>query len=148
MPAALSPRHVANARAASRAASVILALAGAIVLAGWWLNLPLLQSVVPGATAMKANTAVGFILAGLALWLLQAPAPHPRLAAVRRVCAGLIALIGLLTLSEIAFGWQLGIDQLLVRDTSSTAGAFPGRAAVLTEVCFVLLGLAFFFLDA
>src|SRR5262245_3303844 len=123
MTLALSPRNVAFARALSKTAAIATAVAGALVLAGWWLNLPVLQSIVPGAASMKANTAVAFILAGLALWLLQTPSPDRRLTTLRRLCAGVIALIGLLTLAEHLLGWNLGIDQLLARDTSPAAGA-------------------------
>ncbi|HEY9701880.1 MAG TPA: hypothetical protein V6C58_05520, partial [Allocoleopsis sp.] len=42
---------------------------GSIVMIGWILNIPILKSVIPGLVTMKANTSLGFILAGSCLWL-------------------------------------------------------------------------------
>ena len=92
-------------RAWQRATSLAAALAGCVgslALMGWALDIPALKSILPGWVAMKANTAVCFLLSGLALWQ----------SAIRRVCAGLVALVGALTLAEYCFGWNLGLDQL------------------------------------
>ena len=48
-------------------AGLFAVVAGVAVLAGWLFEIPSLKSVLPGVVAMKANTAVGFILAGLSL---------------------------------------------------------------------------------
>jgi hypothetical protein len=53
-----------------RLAAVLSAALGAVVLAGWAFGLPLLKSVLPGAVEMKANTAVGLVLSGCALFIL------------------------------------------------------------------------------
>jgi PAS domain S-box-containing protein len=57
-------------------------------------------------------------------------------------CAALVALMGLATLGEDAFGWKLGIDQLLFHDSHPVAGTAPGRMALNTATAFVLIGVA------
>ena len=105
---------------------------------------------------MKPNTALAFVLAGLALVLLSGtpvsprrPAPQNELARqARRARAGrgfalFVTLIGGLTLCQFMFGWQLGIDELLFKDDpNAVATLIPGRMAPSTAVCFVLIGLA------
>ena len=147
MPTTHSRPFLAFAHFYARLAGVLTASAGVVVLFGWWLNLPRLQSLLSGAVGTKANTAAAFILAGTAVWLLQIPRASARVQLARRVCAGVVALIGLLVLTEYAFGWHLGLDELLVRDTSTAAEAFPGRAAFLTALNLVLLGSALLALD-
>ena len=51
----------------------VVAAVGFVVLAGWLLDAPALLSLVPGWMSMKASTAVGFLLSGIALVLVRAP---------------------------------------------------------------------------
>lgn len=115
---------------------------GLAVLAGWWLDLPALKSVLPGAVSMKANTALCFVLAGAALALLAGATASPGRTRAGRLLALLVILIGALALGEYLFGWRLGIDELLFKDDPGTvATSAPGRMAPSTAVGFLLLGL-------
>jgi PAS domain S-box-containing protein len=52
-------------------------------------------------------------------------------------------MIGLLTLSQYLFNWNLGIDQLVFREIAGAVGtSHPGRMAPNTALNFLLLGLA------
>src|SRR5256885_216689 len=53
------------------AASLLVALIGALVLVGWMFDITMLKSVLPGLVTMKANTAIGMLLSGSALALLS-----------------------------------------------------------------------------
>lgn len=54
----------------TRIASSIVFLVGCLVLiGGWGLNITILNSILPGAAEMKANTALCFILASISLVL-------------------------------------------------------------------------------
>lgn len=133
----------------ARLASSLAILTGGLVLGGWLFDVPALKSVVPGLVTMKANTALAFVLAGAALWLLQCDSIPPLRRRIARASAVLIILIGLLTLAEYVTERDLGIDELLF--TESRAGmvgtSHPGRMAPATAVGFSLIGLALFLLD-
>src|SRR5204863_329332 len=58
-------------------------------------------------------------------------------------CAWAVSVVGLLTLSEHLLGWNLHIDQLLVRETQGVvATTVPGRMAPAEAGSFLLLGVA------
>ncbi|MEG4576856.1 PAS domain S-box protein [Microcoleus sp. N3A4] len=127
----------------SQLTSLLVIAIGCVVLLGWQFDISLLKSGFPGMTStMKANTALCFLLAGVSLRLLQ----YQRLTRlhyqIARGTAGLVFVIGLLTLSEYLFGWHLGIDEWLFRDVVSSATPYPGRMGVNTALNFVLMGVA------
>src|SRR3954468_7499994 len=73
-----------------RLAAGLTAAAGIVVLAGWVFDLPLLKSVLPGAVQMKANTAVGLVLAASAM-LILADRPSPSLLRLAQALALVVA---------------------------------------------------------
>jgi PAS domain S-box-containing protein len=114
--------------------SASLAIAtGMVVLTGWALNMPVLESLGLGPTAMKANAAVGLILTGIALWFAA------RLTG--RIAAAAVVLLAAVTLAEFVAGRDFGIDQLLVVDRATDLPG-PGRMALNTALGFLLLGAA------
>src|SRR6185436_2776292 len=123
------------------------------VLVGWAFDIAALKSVLPSLVTMKANTALAFCLAGLSLRLLDAERPARSRYTLERslglLCALAVALLGLLTLGEHIFGWDIGIDQLLFSDTSAaTETSAHGRMAPATASSFLLLGCSLLLLDA
>lgn len=56
-------------------AGLALALIGTAVLIGWQFDIALLQPMRPGWPGIRPNTAVGFLLSGVALWQLRNQAP-------------------------------------------------------------------------
>jgi PAS domain S-box-containing protein len=125
-------------------------LVGLLVLAGWAFDLAPVKSVLPGQVTMKANTALGFLLAGAALALLLPEAEgRPRWRSLAgHAAAALVAALGLLTLSQYLFGWDLGIDQLLVAERlGAVATSAPGRMAPNTALNFLLVGTSLLLLD-
>src|SRR5260370_811173 len=61
---------VSSLRSFSRASGVAVAIIGGLVLTGWVCSVELLRSGLSRLVTMKANTAFGFVLAGLSLSLL------------------------------------------------------------------------------
>ncbi|MEC4813402.1 MAG: PAS domain S-box protein [Scytonema sp. PMC 1069.18] len=105
---------------------------------------------------MKANTALCFLFAGLSLWLSsqggirrmrEIAFPAYRLL-IPQGFAIAVTLLGLLTFCQYLFGWNLGIDQFLFRDSLQAVNSFyPGRMAANTAINFLLTGVALWFLE-
>lgn len=132
-----SSTHPAVVAGYRRYAAVVVAMmmaGGLLALAGWLLDLPLLTSLIPGAPAMKANAAIGFVLAGMSLRQFMNQ---------RRGCAwlsGLVLLLGASTVLQYATGRDLGIDHLFADPAAAAAGLPSGRMSQLTAVGFILIG--------
>jgi len=54
-------------RAFSKYPSLIVMIIGGLGLCGWVFDIQNLKSVLPGLATMKVNTAISFILSGIAL---------------------------------------------------------------------------------
>ncbi|MEI7732227.1 MAG: PAS domain S-box protein [Verrucomicrobiota bacterium] len=125
----------------------LVSAVGWLVLAGWFFNVPALKSVLPTFVSMKANTALCFALLGLALVCLRPPV-SPRRKSVGQLLALMVMLIGGVTACEYALGWNLGLDECLFRDDPNpVVTVFPGRMALSSALCFILLSLALLRLD-
>ena len=131
-------------------AFALLAFAiGGAALLGWILDIELLKRIHPSLVTMKVNTAVCLMLAAISLLLLQTQPVSGQRRLVAQLCGAIVAIIGLVTLSEHIFGWNTGLDQLLFHESKLEAGqSFPGRMGVAASLNFFFLGLALPFLDA
>lgn len=142
-------RLILTLRSVSRTAGATAIVVGSAVILGWTFDIPTLKSIVPVWVTMKANTAIGFTLGGLSLWLLLRGRARQRARQIGQVCAVIVALIGALTLAEYVFGRDLRIDQLLFKEASGAVGTFsPGRMAPNTAFNFLTISLALLLLDA
>jgi len=115
------------------------------VLLGWWWSIPALTSIVPGATTMKANTAVALLLTGLALLVHRGEKYTRRRELILKYCAGAAGTIAFLTILEHLTGWNLRVDQLFIAD-DALSGA-PGRMSLATAVCLMLVNVALLIAD-
>lgn len=129
---------------ASHIAGLFVFFIGLIVLIGWAFDIASFKSVFPNLATMKANAALAFLLSGTSLWLLQT-ASKSRLA-IARILAAIVALIGLLTLSEYLLGVDFKIDQLIFKGDETIGVPFPGRMSPATAFNFAIIGFSLFFL--
>jgi signal transduction histidine kinase/HPt (histidine-containing phosphotransfer) domain-containing protein/ActR/RegA family two-component response regulator len=122
-------------------AAAITIMLGLTVLIGWAFSIPLLKSMFPGAVEMKANAAIGLILSACALFILsiQPSIAQQRLAQIMAVT---VMTLGIVTLAEYLFEWQLGIDELLFRDPTFAYNTLPGRMSPFSAIVFTVIGLA------
>jgi PAS domain S-box-containing protein len=125
----------------SRIMGGLVAFIGAAALAGWAFDVPVLKSIHPQLISMKANTALGFVLLGVALAGGCAErALHRSLSAV---LGGLVALLGATNLAEYALGVDLHIDQLLFHEPAgSLLTTHAGRLSPVAGLGFASLGVA------
>jgi len=123
--------------------SVATGLVGLIVVAGWMFDVAVLKSILPGFATMKANTAISFMFASAALCVISGGREGPKAERVSKGCAGVVVLIGAVTLFQYLFGVNLGIDQLIFKDKQVASGpGAPGRMSGATAFNFILLGSA------
>jgi PAS domain S-box-containing protein len=120
------------------AVACLLIAVGAAVLMSWVSGIRWLTSISREWPTMKVNTACCFLMCGVALWILRRHSLHPRQLAVGQICAAVIGLIALTTLAEHAWGFDLGVDQLIVTQVEPGL-SHPGRMSALTATSFVFI---------
>jgi PAS domain S-box-containing protein len=125
----------------SRVASSLVVAAGAAALLGWTFDVRALASIYPGWTAMNPLAAVCFILSGSALLLLRR---EPALRGTRwaggaaAVCAGVVAGLALVKLSDFLPFGQIAVDRVLFAGRLGDNSMAPNTAIAF---CFLALGL-------
>jgi len=131
-----------------RIAIFSVVLLGSLVLYGWAFHIHRLTTVLPDLVTMKVNTSAGLILAAAALGLVLDPAASRRRVVLASSFAAVVAVLGILTLSQYVWGVDLHIDELLMPDVHGSIGtSSPGRMAPMTAAALVLLGLALLLLN-
>lgn len=143
------PRQLALLRSLSIIFASLTFSIGFAVLLGWILDVEVLKRIHPSLVNMKANTAVCLMLVATAVFLSQDSSVSTMKRRIAQVCAVIVALVGLITLSQHVFGWNVGLDQLLFYESREEAGqSFPGRMGVAASLNFFFLGIAISLLDA
>ena len=122
---------------------------GAAGLLGWILDNEFLKRIHPSLVTMKANTGICLMLSAISLFLVQDQDALNTKRSISRLLAAMVVTVGLVTLSEHLFGWNVGLDQLLFHESRVEAGlSFPGRMGVAASVNFSFIGSALLLLDA
>ncbi len=130
-------------RAAIAGCAAVAILVGSSALIGWACHVQILVTGLPGYVSLKANTALGFVAGGIALFFHGRATRDRHLRWLVSSCVTLLVVVGGLTLSEYLFGWDLQIDQLLVHEAVPSNGtSHAGRMAPNTALAFALLGVA------
>ncbi|MFO1497439.1 MAG: ATP-binding protein [Verrucomicrobiota bacterium] len=116
----------------------LTAVIGCLIVAGWYAHWDRLLQWIPHTPPMQLNTALCFIVSGVALWCLTSPA-----ARVSLWLGTIVLSVGLLTVIEYGTGWDLGIDRLLFTPYLPPGNGSPGRMSVLAAGSFILIGTTF-----
>jgi PAS domain S-box-containing protein len=125
----------------ARCAALVVAIMGALILLAWQLIIPGLTETLPGLASMTPVAAVGIIAAAVGLLCFTFRAIRP----LARLIGFALVVLGLAVLSQDLFGFNLGIDQALIRGDRVAAGAAQsGEMHMATGVTglLILFGLA------
>ena len=148
----LSPypqRQLALCRTLSQVFTLLTFSIGFAAFLGWLFDLGFLKRIHPSLVTMKANTSVCLMLVAVCVLLIRDRSASTIKRRVAQICAAIVAVVGLTTLSQHVFGWNAGIDQLLFHESRQEAGlSFPGRMGVAASLNFSFLGPALVFIDA
>src|SRR3990167_321135 len=128
--------------------SAIILATGIFVIIGWLIYFWLPENVLYHLKLIEPNSALCFILSGMALWkICEEPEYYSH--HLVKLCASVVFLISVLTLLEHFFNINLGIDQGIFNEPlAATKNIFPpGRMAPFAAVSFSLIGFTLFFLD-
>jgi PAS domain S-box-containing protein len=125
----------------ARLAAAVTMLLGVISLAGWIFHVQALTSIVPAAVEMKVNTALSLSLCGAALFVLTLHG-YRRAEFWARCLAGIVIVIACATLAEYAFDWQLGLDEILFKDSVGAFAFFRGRMSPFSAIALMAIGIA------
>lgn len=140
----VSERWVAFFKRLSVCASVLVILIGFLVLVGWPFGVVSLTRIWPALAPMSPSAAVAFVLAGLALLLLQESKKQSSRAG--QLCALLVLVIGLGATGEQLSNQDWGLDRALAGRLPIFEG-FSARIALNSALSLAALGLALLLLD-
>jgi len=115
-------------------AGAVVAIMGALVLAGWALNLPIVTQLSQGG--------VSFALAGGSLTMAVRPNRTPTTEAIQQTLAAAVATIAILTFYEYVRGGSSAFDLLLFGERLHDASPLAGRIAPNSAASLLLFALA------
>ena len=125
---------------------LLTTISGLLIIIAWQHDIAFLKTFGLGEIPIKANAGLCFLLSGLALTLLQIS--HPVSRTLTRLLSVFVIIIGLLSIVEIAFSVDLGIDEVLFRKvflSGSIVG--PTRMALNAAICQVLTAIVLLILS-
>ncbi len=126
----------ASYRRSTQASGALVAVVGAMALAGWGTGRPGLASLRANYIPMAPNTALAFIVLGVALVAVASGWRGSR--AVSGLGAGLVGFVGVLRLIEEVSGGAFAVDDWFFRVRGGQLGLAPlGKMSLPTAVAFV-----------
>lgn len=123
-------------------------ITGLLVLIGWAFDITGITSVFSDRATMRPNTAICFVLLGIGIWTKSLIETRKIIRLIGNFCICVVMIIGIVTISEYTFGWDLNIDTLfLVNEEPSLITPYIGRMGFNTALNFTLFGIALLALD-
>ncbi|GAA0893774.1 hypothetical protein GCM10009122_34530 [Fulvivirga kasyanovii] len=125
-------------------AYVVIGVAIAVLI-GWQFNIGVLKRVIPGLVAMNPLTAICFIMSATSLLLFSFQSYRTTWA--KAVALG-ITVICIIKISGMVLGIENNIDELLFHDKLQVDVVVGNTNSMApnTALCFMIIGLALFYL--
>jgi PAS domain S-box-containing protein len=145
---AISDRFERSSARLARAAAVFAAVVGSLVLYGWATGSMRLKRIATSFVEIAPNTAIGLVLAAVALAAVASKAPERRyVRLIGRVAAILSGLIGLEAIFEELTSIDLGLDRLLLGGAECGGHPECGRPSFIAAGALVTLAVATLAID-
>ena len=132
-------------RKIARILSLVVIIAGFMVIIGWVFDIGFLKSITPAWVTMKFTTAFAFVLSGITLYfIVRALEGEFDKAQVMLSITSLaiILLMGLLFFSAV-LKIRTGAEDIFIKETSGAVKSVaPGRPSIPTMFNFMLIGAA------
>jgi hypothetical protein len=127
------------------ALGIFISLCGVMVMAGWFLDIGILKSILPVWVTMKFSTAFSFLLSGIILYFTaRLHKGEDELAGlVLPIASMVIFLLMAALLGSTFWGVNVGIEEMFVKDSMNAVGSVtPGRPSIATMINFILIAMA------
>lgn len=117
-----------------------------MVLAGWFLRIPILTSIIPEYANMKANTSILFMLSSIELYRIASK----KWEFLNGILCFFITAFGLATLIQYPSQLNFFIDEFFIKDFfyNQSIDYSPGRMARGTALSFCLLGISLYLVNS
>ncbi|MBL6445558.1 GHKL domain-containing protein [Fulvivirga sp. 29W222] len=117
-----------------------------VVLAGWQFNIDIFKRVIPGLVAMNPLTAICFIMSAVSLLLFYSKKAYVKWG---KVVAMSVTTIGSIKVVGMLIGLEYNIDELLFHNKlqADIVVENTNSMAPNTALCFIIIGLALFYLQ-
>ena len=132
-------------RKIAKALSLIVIIAGIMVIAGWIFDIGVLKSISPAWVTMKLSTAIAFLLSGITLYFIVKAIEGEFDKA--QVALSITSLIIVLLMGTLFFSALLkihtGVDDLFIKESATAVKSVaPGRPSLPTMLNFILIASA------
>jgi len=129
----------------ARGLSLIVIIAGVMVITGWIFDIGILKSISPAWVSMKFDTAIAFVLSGITLYFIAraVEGEFDKAQVVLSITSFIIILLmGTLFFSAV-LGIHTGAEDLFIKDTTAhEKTVVPGRPSLPTMFNFILIASA------
>jgi hypothetical protein len=132
-------------RRIAKVLSLVVIIAGVLVIFGWIFDIGVIKSISPAWVSMKFNTAIGFVLSGITLYFIVRATEGEFDNA--QVVLSITSLIIFLLMGTLFFSALLGIrtgaEDLFIKEKMvAEKTTIPGRPSILTMINFIMIAVA------